>query len=159
VKEDSDTELAKIRSDLCVPLNWRDKYLGYVYLVNDKVQGLFGEGAQKAAQILAAQAGILLENAHLMGQYKELNAHLQQKVQDQTKDIMEKNIQLEESNLKIVDSERMKNLLSGTLVHDIKNYVAGIEGNVKLLGMRFPDNDKIQRTSTIVSNCCVDIIN
>ena len=159
VKEDSDTELAKIRSDLCVPLNWRDKYLGYVYLVNDKVQGLFGEGAQKAAQILAAQAGILLENAHLMGQYKELNAHLQQKVQDQTKDIMEKNIQLEESNLKIVDSERMKNLLSGTLVHDIKNYVAGIEGNVKLLGMRFPDNDKVQRTSTIVSNCCVDIIN
>jgi serine/threonine protein kinase/signal transduction histidine kinase len=159
IKEDSDTELAKIRSDLCVPLNWRDKYLGYVYLVNDKVQGLFGEGAQKAAQILAAQAGILLENAHLMGQYKELNAHLRQQVQDQTKDIMEKNIQLEESNLKIVDSERMKNLLSGTLVHDIKNYVAGIEGNVKLLGMRFPDNDKIQRTSTIVSNCCVDIIN
>ena len=159
LENDSDTELAKIRSDLCVPLNWRDKYLGYVYLVNDKVQGLFGEGAQKAAQILAAQAGILLENAHLMGQYKELNAHLQQQVQDQTKDILEKNVQLEESNLKIVDSERMKNLLSGTLVHDIKNYVAGIEGNVKLLGMRFPDNDKIQRTSTIVSNCCIDIIN
>ncbi len=70
-ESDTDTELLKIRSDLCVPLNWRDKYLGYVYLVNDKVQGLFGEGAQKAAQILAAQAGILLENAHLMGQYKE----------------------------------------------------------------------------------------
>jgi serine/threonine protein kinase/signal transduction histidine kinase len=147
-----------IRSDLCVPLNWRDKYLGYIYLVNDKVKGLFGEGAQKTAQILAAQAGILLENANLMNQYKELNAHLQQQVQDQTKDIHEKNRQLEDFNLKLVDSERMKNLLSGTLVHDIKNYVAGIEGNVKLLEMKFPDHPKIQRTSAIVSNCCTDII-
>jgi len=66
-----------------------------------------------------------------MGQYKRAQRALAAESADQTKDIMEKNIQLEESNLKIVDSERMKNLLSGTLVHDIKNYLAGIEGNVK----------------------------
>jgi signal transduction histidine kinase len=156
--EKEEADRGYIRSDLCVPLNWRDKYLGYIYLVNDKVKGLFGEGAQKAAQILAAQAGILLENANLVNQYKELNTHLQQKVNDQTKDIQEKNQQLQESNLKFVDSERMKNLLSGTLVHDIKNHVAGIEGNIKLLGMKFPDQQKIQRTVAIVSNCCVDII-
>ncbi|HEX7510185.1 MAG TPA: ATP-binding protein, partial [Chitinivibrionales bacterium] len=158
LRENEDNDEGYIRSDLCIPLNWRDKYLGYVYLVNDKVKGLFGEGAQKTAQILAAQAGILLENAFLMQQSKEYTTHLQQQVNDQTKDILEKNRQLEESNLKIVDSERMKNLLSGTLVHDIKNYVAGIEGNVRLLSIKFPDQPKIQRTAAIVSNCCTDIV-
>jgi signal transduction histidine kinase len=157
--EDEGTDSISLRSDLCVPLNWRDKYLGYVYLVNDKVQGLFGEGAQKAAQILATQAGILLENALLMNRYKELNVHLQQQVESQTQDIISKNQQLEDFSMRVVDSERMKNLLSGTLVHDIKNYIAGIEGNIKLLAMKCPDHEKIQRTSAIVSNCCVDIVN
>jgi signal transduction histidine kinase len=157
--EDEGTDSISLRSDLCVPLNWRDKYLGYVYLVNDKVQGLFGEGAQKSAQILATQAGILLENALLMNKYKELNVHLQQQVDSQTQDIISKNQQLEDFSMRVVDSERMKNLLSGTLVHDIKNYIAGIEGNIKLLAMKCPDHEKIQRTSAIVSNCCVDIVN
>ena len=136
--EDEGTDSISLRSGLCVALNWRDKYLGYVYLVNDKVQGLFGEGAQKAAQILATQAGILLENALLMNRYKELNVHLQQQVESQTQDIISKNQQLEDFSMRVVDSERMKNLLSGTLVHDIKNYIAGIEGNIKLLAMKCP---------------------
>ena len=157
--EDEGADSISLRSDLCVALNWRDKYLGYVYLVNDKVQGLFGEGAQKSAQILATQAGILLENALLMNRYKELNVHLQQQVESQTRDIISKNQQLEDFSMRVVDSERMKNLLSGTLVHDIKNYIAGIEGNIKLLAMKCPDHEKIQRTSAIVSNCCVDIVN
>jgi len=147
------------RSDMCVPLKWREKYLGYVYLVNDKVRGLFGEGAKNAAQILAAQAGIVLENAHLMNQYKELNVQLQHKVNDQTNDILEKNKQLEENTLKLVDSERMKNLLTGALVHDIKNYITAIQGNIKLFEMKFPENERVKRTSTIVTNSCNDILN
>jgi len=158
-QEKAGEDRGHVRSDLCVPLNWRDKYLGYVYLVNDKVGGLFGEGARNSAQILAAQAGILLENAHLMDRYKKLNVNLQQQVNDQIVDIMEKNKKLEEYNLKLLDSERMKELLSGALVHDMKNHVAGIEGNMKLLEMKCPDQKRVQRTAAIVSNACVDIVN
>ncbi len=147
------------RSDMCVPLKWRDKYIGFVYLVNDKVQGLFGQGARKAAQILAGEAGIVLENAHLMSQYRDLTVQLQHKVVDQTNDLVQKHKQLEENTLKLIDSERMKNLLTGALVHDIKNYITAIQGNIKLFEMRSPGNEKVKRTSTIVTNSCNDILN
>ncbi|MBN1577642.1 MAG: protein kinase [Chitinispirillaceae bacterium] len=157
VDNDTDTDSTYIRSDLCVPLNWRDKYLGYVYLVNDRVRGLFGEGAQKAAMVLAAQAGILLENAALLRKQREFNEELQQQVASQTKDILHKNQQLEDANLKLIESERMKGILSGTLVHDIKNYAAGITGNLIYLSRRMESDPKAQRVIDVVCETCTDI--
>ncbi len=153
----ADTDSTYIRSDLCVPLNWRDKYLGYVYLLNDRVRGLFGEGAQKAAMVLAAQAGILLENAALMRKQKEFSEELQEQVASQTKDIVQKNQQLEDANLKLIESERMKGILSGSLVHDIKNYAAGITGNLIYLGRRLEADQKAQRVIDVVCETCSDI--
>ncbi len=158
IDNNTDTDAAYIRSDLCVPLNWRDKYLGYVYLVNDRVSGLFGEGAQKSALVLAAQAGILLENAALMKKQKEFNRELQQHVEAQTKDIIIKNKQLEEANLKLIESERMKGILSGTIVHDIKNYTAGITGNLIYLQRRMQNDPKAQRVIEVVCEACSDIM-
>ncbi|MBN1758061.1 MAG: GAF domain-containing sensor histidine kinase, partial [Chitinispirillaceae bacterium] len=157
LEEDVETDSVSIRSDLCVPLNWREKYLGYVYLVNDRVLGLFGEGAQKGAMVLAAHAGILLENAYLMRKQKEFNEELQQQVASQTEDIVHKNQQLEEANLKLIESERMKGILSGTLVHDIKNYAAGITGNLIYLNRRIEDDPKAQRVIDVVCETCSDI--
>ncbi len=157
VDEEVETESICIRSDLCVPLNWREKYLGYVYLVNDRVLGLFGEGAQKAAMVLAAHAGILLENAWLMQKQKEFNEELQQQVTSKTDDIVHKNQQLEEANLKLIESERMKGILSGTLVHDIKNYAAGITGNLIYLGRRMEHDEKAKRVIDVVCETCSDI--
>ena len=157
LEEDVETESVCIRSDLCVPLNWREKYLGYVYLVNDRVLGLFGEGAQKAAMVLAAHAGILLENAWLMQKQKEFNEELQQQVTSKTDDVVHKNRQLEEANLKLIESERMKGILSGTLVHDIKNYAAGITGNLIYLGRRMEQDEKAKRVIDVVCETCSDI--
>ncbi len=154
---ETETDSAFIRSDLCIPLNWREKYLGYVYLVNDRVQGLFGEGAQKAALILASHAGILLENAQLMSKQKKFNEELQAQVRSQTNDILTKNQQLETANLKLIESERMKGILSDTVVHDIKNYAAGITGNLTVLQRRFEQDAKAQRILDVVSETCSDI--
>ncbi|MBN1309293.1 MAG: hypothetical protein JXA18_15320 [Chitinispirillaceae bacterium] len=157
VNDETDTDGTFIRSDLCVPLIWRDKYLGYVYLVNDRVRGLFGEGAQKAAMVLAAQAGILLENAALLRKQKEFTEELQQQVASQTKDILHKNRQLEEANLRLIESERMKGILSGTLVHDIKNYAAGITGNLIFLSRRMESDQKARHVIDVVCDTCTDI--
>lgn len=148
----------KIRSVLCVPFCREENLLGYVYLGNDKVAGLFSENAVKTAQILSAQAGILLENANFIEQYKKLNRELDNKVKFQTHDIKEKNRQLEIANLKLVESERVKGVLSGTLVHDIKNYAAGIEGNLQYLGRRLEQDFKIKRVLDVVSETCTDIV-
>jgi serine/threonine protein kinase/signal transduction histidine kinase/tetratricopeptide (TPR) repeat protein len=156
-KENLGSDTDRVRSVLCVPLCHGEYYLGCVYLGNDMVSGLFSETAKKAAQILSAQADILLRNAYLMDGFKRLNRTLEKKVKEQTHDIEEKNKQLQDYNVKVVESERMKGLLAGTIVHDIKNYTAGIEGNATLLAKQFPNDLKIRRTARIVSDCCTGI--
>jgi signal transduction histidine kinase/serine/threonine protein kinase len=159
---DPDTESArfeKARSVLCVPLYHKNENMGCVYLANDNVSGLFSDNAAKTAQILSAQASILLENAYLMERYKSLNRELDLKVKKQTKDIIEKNRQLEDTNIKLVESERLKGILSGTLVHDIKNYAAGIEGNLQYLSRRIAGDHKVKRVIDVVNETCMDIIN
>jgi K+-sensing histidine kinase KdpD len=52
----------------------------------------------------------------------------------------------------------MKGLLAGTLVHDIKNYAAGIEGNATLLTKFYPSEERVQKTARVVSDCCTGIV-
>ncbi len=159
---DKDTVTAryeKARSILCVPLYHKNENMGCVYLANDNVSGLFSDNASKTAQILSAQASILLENAYLMEKYKNLNRELDLKVKKQTKDITDKNRLLEDTNCKLVESERLKGILSGTLVHDIKNYAAGIEGNLQYLSRRISGDHKVKRVIDVVNETCMDIIN
>ena len=148
----------EIRSVLCIPLGRNQAFHGCVYLGNNMVTGLFSEDSKKTALIIASEAGILLENAYLMDSYKRLNRDLQKKVREQTTDIREKNKQLEEYTLRITDSERMKGLLGGTIVHDIKNYAAGIEGNITLLSRQLSEEQKVQKTAKIVTDCCSSIV-
>lgn len=158
IRDNASSDTQHVRSVLCVPLTRGESLHGCVYLGNNIVTGLFSDDSKKTAQIIAAEASILLENAYLMDSYKRLNRDLQKKVREQTADIREKNKQLAESNLKVVDSERMKSLLAGTLVHDIKNYAAGIEGNTALLKRYFPEDPKIAKTVNMVTDCCYGIV-
>jgi K+-sensing histidine kinase KdpD len=130
---DSDTSNEHQGSALCVPLLRGEKYYGCVYLTNTLVTGLFSESASKAAQIIAGQASFLIENMYLMEEYKRLNVRLEQKVKEQTSDIREKNEQLSSSNLKLIESERMKDILSGGIVHDLKNHIFSISSNNRAL--------------------------
>jgi serine/threonine protein kinase/signal transduction histidine kinase/tetratricopeptide (TPR) repeat protein len=152
------TETGHSRSILCVPLCREHKFLGCVYLGNNNLAGLFSDGAIKTCQILSAQASILLESALLMERYKALNRELNIKVKLQTQDIINKNHQLESTNLRLVESERIKDVLSGTLVHDIKNYAAGIEGNLQYLSRRLEHDVKIKRVMDVVCETCSDIV-
>ncbi len=163
LKDGSDTDIiktipkSKIRSVLCIPLIRKDNYLGCVYLSNDRISGLFTSTSEKAAKLLVAQASILLENAYLLNSYKQLNENLEEIVKEQTADIRSKKEELEDFNLKLIESERMKDILTGTLVHDIKNYVAGIEGNLKVLKRKLGDEEKNFRSLHTAAMACMDI--
>jgi two-component system sensor histidine kinase KdpD len=129
-----------------------------VYLANRLVAGLFSDNAVKTAQIIAAQAGFLIENARLMEEYKHLTAHLENKVKEQTGAINDQNEILHATNLKLIESERMKGLLTGTIVHDIKNFAAVISGNITLLSYRHGDDPKTMRSVDLAIGSCSDIV-
>ncbi len=158
-KEEDDPAADDKGSSMCVPLIRGDKYLGCVYLANRLVAGLFSGNAAKTANIISVQAGFLIEIARLMEDYKRLNARLEEKVKAQTIDISEKVDQLATTNLKLVESERMKELLSGAVVHDIKNFAAGVSGHIKLLAYRHANDGKTIRSIELAQESCTDIIN
>lgn len=155
---DDTARISTIRSVLCVPLTYGKNYLGCIYLGNNIVSGLFSEESKKVVHILSAQTGILLEYALLMDKYKKLNKYLEQKVNAQTKDIREKNNQLISYNIKLVESERMRSILTGTLVHDIKNYASSVEANIKPLLRHYQDNDPIKTSLDLAKSSCYDIV-
>ncbi len=150
----------RVRSALCVPLIKAGRYLGCIYLANDTVGGLFTEGSQRAAQILAAQASILIENARFIERYRDLAQNLEHTVREQTESLTEKNRQLEANTVRLLESERIKGLLTGALVHDIKNAATGISGTLFLLQRQGLAIDrKLERMMRYSSSSCDDIVN
>lgn len=149
----------RVRSVLCLPLLRGVNYFGAIYLGNDIVSNLFSISACKTAQILTAQASVLIENAKLVDEYKRLNKTLEQKVADQTRDLTFKKQQLQNTNLKLIESERMRSILNGTLIHDIKNCVFSIAGDIRYIEKKADLQDESKKRVKKISRICNDIFN
>lgn len=144
------------QSVLCVPLMKSGCYLGCVYLVNDAVSGMFTEGSQQFALVLAVQAAILIENARLIARYRGLAENLERTVHGQTKALTEKNHELEKNTVKLLESERIKTILTNMIVHDIKNATMGISGTLQLL-MRIQIPEKYHDVIRHANDACADV--
>jgi signal transduction histidine kinase len=64
---------------------------------------------------------------------REANSNLNQKVAEQTASIRAQNAELEKANAQLRESEHMKGILTGALVHDIKNHIFSIASDVRAL--------------------------
>ena len=77
---------------------------------------------------------------------RESNSNLGQKVAEQTASIRAQNAELERANAQLRESERMKGILTGALVHDIKNHIFSIASDVRALSREpgcSPDSQSI----------------
>ncbi|KAF3885567.1 MULTISPECIES: trifunctional serine/threonine-protein kinase/ATP-binding protein/sensor histidine kinase [Nostocales] len=102
------------KSLLCSPILQQGKLLGMVYLENNLAIGAFTRDRVELLNLLCAQAAISLENARL---YQQAQAYAQQ---------------LEESQLQIVQNEKMAtlgNLVAG-VAHEINNPVGFLNGSI-----------------------------
>lgn len=79
------------------------------------------------------------------------------KIKEQTKDIREKNEQLREYTLKLIDSERMKNILTGAIVHDIKNHIFTIAGDIRNIVKNTELHIRTGNKMRNISDTCTDI--
>lgn len=103
------------QSLLCTPILQQGKLVAILYLENHCTSGAFTRDRVELLNLLCAQAAISLENARL---YQEAQNYAQQ---------------LEQSQLQIVQSEKMAslgNLVAG-VAHEINNPVGFLKGNIQ----------------------------
>jgi signal transduction histidine kinase len=65
---------------------------------------------------------------------------------------------LETKALNLLDAEKMKMTLIETVVHDIKNNVATMEGSIQLLGKKYPGDERIASILKYAEESCTDVL-
>jgi signal transduction histidine kinase len=88
--------MVKIGAALCLPLMANKKLIGIIVLGSKLSGDAYTSEDLKLLDVLSKQAGIAIENARQYKQIQEFGKTLQTKVEEQTKDIEEKNAYLQE---------------------------------------------------------------
>ncbi|QYO68008.1 ATP-binding protein [Leptolyngbya sp. 7M] len=129
------------KSALCTPIHNQGRLIGILYLENNLTPGAFTSDQVEVLQLLMAQAAISLQNALLYNT-------LEQKVEQRTQELHNKNQHLTETleklqstQIQLIQAEKMSSLgkMVAGIAHEINNPVNFIYGNVNHAETYFQD--------------------
>ncbi|MHC5823694.1 MAG: GAF domain-containing sensor histidine kinase, partial [Nostoc sp.] len=134
------------KSLLCTPIHNRGQLIGILYLENSLTTGAFTQNRLEILRLLTAQAAISLQNAMLYtnlavakAQLEDYNHSLEDKVQQRTLELNEKNQYLSETleelqhtQTQLIQTEKMSSLgkMVAGVAHEINNPISFIYGNL-----------------------------
>ena len=134
------------KSILCTPLVAQGKLTGLLYLENNLTTGAFTPDRLEVLHLLGAEAAIAIENARLYGSLEETNAQLadysktlEQKVEERTRALEEKNWELEMANQQVMEVTRRKSQFLAGMSHQLRTPMNAIIGFTRLVLRRTGD--------------------
>lgn len=131
----------QLKSVLCIPVQSQGQTIGILYLENNLATAAFTSDRLEVLQILTAQAAISLQNAML---YRTL----EQKVEQRTQELQQKNHrlsrtlkELKTTQTQLIQSEKMSSLgqMIAGIAHEINNPITFIHSNLTPASSYFRD--------------------
>jgi predicted ATPase/signal transduction histidine kinase len=121
---------ARPRSVLCAPLLNQGKPTAVVYLENNLTAGAFTADRVEMLRLLSAQAALSIHNAGLYSELQEYSRTLEQKVDERTRELRDKNDalasaldSLRAAQSQLVTQEKLASLgaLTAGIAHELRN--------------------------------------
>ncbi len=160
------------RSVLCAPILVRGRVVACLYVSHANVRGLFGPTEERLADFITTIAGAALENAEGFSELQQLNATLEQRVEERTKVVELRARELSATNEKLehtaqrlrqakselILSKRQVEIASeaksrflAAMSHEVRTPMNGIIGMAEL-ALRTPLSDQQRNYLTILND-------
>ncbi|MCA9108631.1 MAG: response regulator [Planctomycetaceae bacterium] len=170
------------RSVLCAPILVRGRVVACLYISHANVRGLFGATEESLADFITTIAGAALENAEGFSELQQLNATLEQRVEERTKAVELRAQELSAANSKLehtahrlrqarselITSKRQVEIASeaksrflAAMSHEVRTPMNGIIGMAEL-ALRTPLSDQQRKYLTILNDSAgslLDLLN
>ena len=121
-------EMAKLKTELAIPLMLYDRLNGFLFLGEKKSGDIFSGEDMDLLETMSVQGALAVENARAYGEIAELNRDLEKKVADRTHDLKLALEEKEKTQAQLVRSESLAaigQLVAGT-AHELNNPLASV---------------------------------